>query len=450
MHRTCSVTFGILLLCAEATPAQDTVEILRQQQEDFVPSPPATPWWEWDAATGDWIGARPWLQDRGVEMFGGYNYTLQSALSTVGSGGSDWIYSGMLDYGVQLDLEKLIGWQGATVQTLWLWIHGNAIEESLQDNLLISSDLAGFNTFRMLDLWFQQNLLDDRISLRAGQFTADTEFVRSAYSGLFLNRSLGWPVVLAANLPGGGPSVPLATLGVRVAVQPTDWLALRSAIFQGNVYDQKTNPYGFLWNLNADVGFFLINEVEFRWNSAPASPGLPGQIKTGLWTQTGQSADPLAATTASANLGGYLVFDQMLYRESSITGMESGSEALPSLPSTQGLGCFGRLGFAPPERSIVDFYFDIGMAWTGLIPTRDADRLGVAFAYGQLSSGARGIPTFRDSYGDGFQMVLEGTYQAQITPWMTVQPNVQFIISPGSDLNYDNAAVLGASLAIRF
>ena len=105
---------GFLLICAEL-PAQDTVEILRQQQEDFVPSPPATPWWEWDAATGDWIGARPWLQDRGVEIFGGYSYTLQSAISTDGSGGSSWIYSGMLDYGVQLDLEKLVGWPGATV-----------------------------------------------------------------------------------------------------------------------------------------------------------------------------------------------------------------------------------------------------------------------------------------------------------------------------------------------
>lgn len=450
MRRAFFITLGILLLCADGLRAQDTVEILREQQEDFVSSPPATPWWEWDAATGDWLGSRTRFQDRGVEIFGGYNYTLQSAISTDGSGGTNWIYSGMLDYGVQLDLEKLIGWQGASVQTLWLWIHGNAIEESLQDDLLISSDLAGFETFRMLDLWFQQNLLDDRISLRVGQFTADTEFVRSAYSSLFLNRSLGWSAILAANLPGGGPSVPLATLGVRLAVQPADWLTLQSAIFQGNVYDQKTNPYGFLWNLNADVGFFLINEVQFRWNSAEANAGLPGQIKAGFWVQTGQSANPLAESTSSANFGGYLVFDQMLYRETIVTGTKSDSKALPPIPSPQGLGCFGRIGFTPPERSIVDFYFDTSLVYTGLVPTRDADRFGVAFAYGQLSSEASEIPTFRDSYGDGYQMVLEATYQAQITPWMAIQPNVQFIISPGSNLNNDNAVVLGGSVAIRF
>jgi len=448
MRRSLLVALGILFTWAGGLWAQDTVEILRWQQDDFVSSPPAMPWWDWDAATGDWIGSRTKLQDKGVEIFGGYSYTIQSAISTDGSGGAEGIYSGILDYGVQLDLEKLIGWQGASAQTLWLWIHGNAIEESLRDDLLISSDLAGFDTFRMLDLWFQQNLLDDRISLRVGQFTADSEFVRSAYSGVFLNRSLSWPAFLAANLPGGGPSVPLATLGVRLAVQPTDSLTLQSAIFQGNVYDQKINPHGFLWNLNGDVGFFLINEAQFRWHLSAADAGLPGQMKAGFWVQTGQSANPLAATTSSATFGGYLVFDQMLYRETTFEGTKS--KASPPGLSPQGLGWFGRIGGAPPESSIVEFYFDTGLVYTGLIPTRDADRAGVAFAYGQLSSGASEIPTFRDSYGDGFQMVLEATYQAQITPWMTIQPNMQFIISPGSKLSHDNAVVLGGSVAIRF
>lgn len=450
MRRPFLILLGILFAWTGCLSAQDTVEILRAQQEDFISSPPTTPWWNWNAATGDWFGARPKLQDRGVEIFGGYNYTLQSAHSTSGSGESNWVYSGMLDYGVHLDLEKLIGWPGASVQTLWLWIHGNAIEESIQDDLLISSDLAGFETFRMLDLWFQQNLLDDRISLRLGQFTADTDFVRSAYSGVFLNRSLGWPAFLAANLPGGGPSVPLATLGVRLAVQPRDWLTLQSAIFQGNVYDQETNPHGFLWNLNGDVGFFLINEVQLRWNASASSARLPGEVKAGFWTQTGRSANPLSATTSCANFGGYVTFDQMLYREATFAEAKVDGKAPPSSPSPQGLGCFGRLGFAPPGRSLVDFYFDTGLVYTGLIPTRDEDRFGVALAYGQLSSGAGAIPTFRNSYGDGYQMVLEVTYQAQVTPWMSVQPDVQFIISPGSSLSNDNAVVLGGSVAIRF
>lgn len=447
-RRLVLVGVGILYLGASGLRAQDVVEFLREQQEDFVSSPPTAPWWDWDAATGDWIGTRTGLQDLGVEIFGGYNYTLQSALSR--SGRTDWIYSGLLDFGVHLDLEKSIGWTGASVQTTWIWIHGNTIEESLRDDLMISSDLAGFETFRMLDLWFQQNILDDKISLRIGQFTADTEFVRSVGAGVFLNRSLGWPALLAANLPGGGPSVPLATLGARLAIHPTDWLTLQSAIFQGNVYDQITNPHGFLWNLNRDVGFFLINEIQGRWAAGDADGRLPGQVKAGFWAQTGRSANPLAGMTSSANFGGYFVLDQMLYREPVAPGMSPGGEAALPARSLQGLGWFGRMGFSPQERSLVDFYFDTGLVYTGLIPTRDADTLGLALAYGVLSSGAAKIPTFRESYGDGYQMVVELTYRAQLTPWLSIQPDLQFFLTPGSSLNHDNAVVLGGSLAIRF
>jgi porin len=436
-----------LLLFAPQLPAQDMVEFLEEQQLDYKPSPPETPWWEWDAATGSWFGARTSLQDRGIEFFGGYNYTLQSAINISGAEGSAMIYSGMLDYGLQLDLEKLVGWTGASVQTTWMWISGNTVEESIQDNLLISSDLAGFNTFRMLDLWFQQNLFEDRISLRVGQFTADTEFVRTAYSGQFLNRSLGWPALLAMNLPGGGPSVPLATLGIRLALRQTDWLTLQSAIFQGNVYNQEANPHGFRWNLNAANGFFLLTEAQMRWNHRESEAGLPGQFKIGFWTITGDGADPLAASTNSPNYGGYLLMDQMLYREPTLA---DGKAQPSSLKSSQGLGWFGRIGFAPPDRNIVDFYFDTGFVYTGLLPTRDFDVLGLALAYGQISTAASRIPTFRDSYGDGTQCVIELTYQAQLTPWMTIQPDIQFIISPRSHLNFDNAIILGGSVNIRF
>lgn len=451
MCRSALMALGIFLFWVGRLSAQDTVEILREQQVDFIPSPPATPWSQWDAVTGDWFGARSSLQSRGIEFFGGYNYTVQSAINVSGAPGSGWIYSGMLDYGLHLDLEKLVGWRGASVQTTWLWISGNAIEESVQDNLLISSDLAGFNTFRMLDLWFQQNLLDNKISLRVGQFTADTEFVRSSYSSHFLNRSMGWPVILAANLPGGGPSVPLATLGVRLALRPTDWLTFQSAVFQGNVYNQFTNPHGFQWKLNGDNGFLFLNEAQFRWNDRDTETGLPGQFKAGFWALTGQRADPIAASTNSGNYGWYAVLDQMLYREPTVASVvQDGKAAQPAAKSSQGLGWFGRMAFAPPDRTLADFYFDTGFAYTGLIPTRDTDVLGLGFAYGQVSSGARKIPTFRNSYGDGYQMVFELTYQARVTPWMTIQPDVQFIISPGSSLNFDNAVVLGGSVSIRF
>lgn len=47
-------------------------------------------------------------------------------------------------------------------------------------------------------------------------------------------------------------------------------------------------------------------------------------------------------------------------------------------------------------------------------------------------------------------MVLEATYQAQITPWLSVQPDLQFIIQPGGNGSIPNALVLGLSASVAF
>ena len=44
----------------------------------------------------------------------------------------------------------------------------------------------------MSELWFQQNFLSDRISIRLGQLGADSEFGVPTYDTVFLNGTFGW------------------------------------------------------------------------------------------------------------------------------------------------------------------------------------------------------------------------------------------------------------------
>ena len=125
-------------------------------------NPPAVDWLHADGLTGDWGGLRTTLQDRGVEIFGGY--TVEVWGNTTGGIEQGAVYTGLLDFGVNLDLEKAIGWEGGSVSTTWLWLSGRDASEDLVGNFLTISNIAGFNTLRMLELWFQQNLLNDKIS----------------------------------------------------------------------------------------------------------------------------------------------------------------------------------------------------------------------------------------------------------------------------------------------
>lgn len=420
------------------------------------------PFLEREQVLGDWSGMRPVLADHGVEIFGGY--TVEVWGNTTGGLKTGTVYTGLLDFGAEVDLEKAIGWQGATVSTTWLWLSGRDASEDLAGNFLTISNIAGFNTLRLFDLWFQQNLLDDRISIRLGQLSADSEFVISDYSGLFINGTFGWPAFAYMNIPEGGPGYPMGTLGARIALNPVNWFTFQSAVFQGNVFAQDVNRHGFRWRLDAQTGYTFLNEAQFRWNHRDEETGLPGQLKPGVWFQTGQSADALAESTNSGNSGFYLILDQMLYREPgepSIAdpgkdgivdgkGTKSFKAPVAIEKSDQGLGWFGRVAFTPSDRNFINFYFDTGLSYKGLIPTRDNDTVGIGFGYAQLSDGARNSLQDEGAAPIGAEMVIEFTYQAAITPWLVVQPDLQYIINPGGTTDLNNALVIGGRASITF
>ena len=77
---------------------------------------------------------------------------------------------------------------------------------NLGNNIFTVSNIAGFPTFRMSELWFQQTFINDRISIRLGQLAADSRFGVSIYENVFLNGAFGWSPDLYTNIQNGGPA----------------------------------------------------------------------------------------------------------------------------------------------------------------------------------------------------------------------------------------------------
>ena len=410
-----------------------------------------------NTVTGEWAGARSKCCDRGVELFAGY--TAEVWGNTSGGIKTGSLYTGLLDFGVNLDLEKLANWEGMTMGTSWKWLSGRDASQDLVGNFLTSSNIAGFNTLCMTDLWAQQELMDGQLSIRAGQITADSEFLISDYGSLFINGAFGWPPFAYMNLPNGGPAFPMGTPGTRIAWNPVDWFTFLTAGFQGNVFEPNINRHGFRWRLDEETGFTFMNEAQFRWGQAEESKILPGTIKIGAWFQTGECADALAETTSSGNSGYYLVLDQMLFRESSDGTLFPSICCKPTDCTTftsdtekkeQGIGCFARVGCTPPDRNAVDFYFDTGLTYKGLIPKRDNDTIGLAFCCAKTNSKWQRPSPDVDFPANGSEMVLEATYQVELAPWMTLQPDLQYIINPGGQNSIGNALVIGCRASVLF
>ena len=418
---------------------------------------------------GEFLGYRPKAETNGVVL------SLQSVSdmlgNTTGGQSQGGTYSGLLNLGLAADLQKAVGWEGASFKNTWLWLYGNDVSSKFIGNSLTASSIAGQPAFRCYELWLQQNLLHDAISLRGGMIPVDTEFMVSDTANLFVNSTFGPPAVFTMNMPNGGPTYPMATPGLRLALQPSSWLTLRSAFTQGNPFSQQDNKYGFDWNFGQAGGLLNINEAEADWCKDASSKGLPGYAKAGFWFQTGQGQQGgeeqfnFGSPNSSAyNNGFYGIIDQKLYvvqeKASASPDKNGDSGKAPVSPeasqasscscSSKGLSSFARIGFSPDQSSIVGFYTDMGLTYTGLIPTRDADKLGVAFGFAQMGCQCKQSYQDNGAPGCGYESVAELTYSMRLAPAIAIQPDLQYIMHPGGTQQNGNALVVGMRAVVDF
>jgi len=392
--------------------------------------------------------ARKQLDDRGL------SFQLNSIGEVLGNptGGARQgaAYDGRLELVVDADMEKILGARGAAIHANVLWLHGTGFSRyHLGNNLLTVSNIEALPTVRLDEFWFEQKLFDGRFSLRLGQIVADSEFLTSRYGSLFLNGTFGWPDFASANLPSGGPGYPLATPGVRVKLgADADAVNLLAVVFNGDPAGpcgqdpQRCDPYGVSFRLQDAP--LAMQEIQFRYNQGP-DDGLPGAIKFGAFEHAGHFRQQRFQTRLSGDWGFYGVWDQQIFK------LGRGEDA------AKGAAFFVRVGGAPPDRNFVSFYLDSGLNFSGLVPGRPDDLFGVSLAYARVSAQARaadvdaGLPAARHS-----ETAFELTYLAQIAPGWSLQPDFQYIVSPGAGVvdargaRMKDAAVFGLRSTLNF
>src|SRR6185503_16438860 len=112
------------------------------------------------------------------------------------------------------------------------------------------------------------------------------------------------------------------------------------------------------------------------------------------------------------------------------------------------MDAFLRLGFAQEDRAFVSVGLDTGINFTGLIPGRPADVLGIGFIYARISRDFAQAQPDRPRWG--YESVIEVTYKIAFAPWLSVQPDVQYILHPGGSTALPDATVVGIRLDVLF
>jgi porin len=420
---------------------------------------------------GDADGRRAALAQRGITF--GINYYGEGFANVDGGIRTGTRYSGMLETIVDVDLEKLKGWRGLTFHTSAFQLHGRGISANHVGLLNPVSNIEATPSTRLFELWLEQELIKDKLSLRFGQMRVDYdgEFINSQTAGLFLNTNFGWPAFTGLNLPSGGVTFPLAGMGARLKYTPNDKWTFLGAVFNDDPAGpcagdpQACNNNGLKFRTQDKP--FYIGEAQYKYSDGKAPGSLKGQLKFGLFVDFGKFddqrigtdglslADPASNGVAvpHRNRGIYGVVDQQLYRSTR-----------PGAGDGDGVFAFGRIAGLPADRNIVDITIDGGLRFTGMIPARPADEFGFGFAYNRISSRLAGFDRDVNFFNGtalpvhSAEVVAEATYKAKLAEGWFLQPDVQYIWRPGGNAadpnvpakRIDNAVVLGLRSTVNY
>jgi porin len=110
----------------------------------------------------------------------------------------------------------------------------------------------------------------------------------------------------------------------------------------------------------------------------------------------------------------------------------------------QGLAAFFRFGAADARVDEIKAFWSAGLQYQGLLPGRDKDVAAVGFATARLSQAAGAGFTARH------ETVIEVYYNAQVAPWLSVTPSVQYIANPGGAGVAGDTTILGLRVLMAF
>lgn len=360
---------------------------------------------------------------------------------------------GNLDLLFALDAERAFGWTGTIFFVYFLWDHG-ANPSDLVGDVQYLDNIAAPPTFKLYEMLGEVRLAP-QFSLLAGLYDVNSEFDLINSSQDFINSSFGIGPDFSQSGRNGPSIFPVTSLGVRAKFQPSLSFYLQMGVLDG-VPGDPHDPDGTQIIIKNDDGALFVAEGGWILDAAKDHPpearrlrarrigrqqdwGQRGKVALGGWnysrSQPTIDSDPMNPQSARS-WGAYLLGEMRVIGEPG--------------EYEQGLDLFGRIGVADSEVNRFGSSVTIGASYTGAFPRRDEDGIGLAIAtafngdeYRAALSGA-GIPV------DDAEIAIELTYVAKVRPWLRVQPDLQYIINPGTDPQLDNALALGLRLGITF
>jgi porin len=342
-------------------------------------------------------------------------------------------YISTLDLLLEADRGAFFGIPGVSALLYGLYNSGQFSEDYVGDAQGVSNIEAPDN-FQLYEAWLDWAPGVGDMSVRAGLYDLNAEFDVIETAGLFINSSHGQGAEYAQSGLNGPSAYPNTSLALRFRGEFAGGAYGQAALLDGapGDPDDPENSSSTDISLSSDEGALIAAEA--GW-----SGGDWKKIALGVWGYTA-NFDTLTGTTpageprqADGNAGIYGILDRNLWQ---------GEQAA--------LSGFLRLGYAAPRFNQFDSYVGAGASLSGFWPARAEDQVGLAVATAFTGSDFRQAQADAGFGADDYETNIELTYRAPITEWLVLQPDLQYIINPGTDPALDNALTIGLRFELLY
>lgn len=322
-------------------------------------------------------------------------------------------YLGLLNLRMTADFEKLRLPLPGRFSLLAQNTHGQGLTEQFIGDTLVHSDIDSFrNITQVGEYWWELGALDDALTVRLGKQDVNTEFIYMDSAVDFVQASFELSPAEVI------PTYPHQAMAAVALLQLNKSLQLKFGLWDALARAGS-------WGISGSGTTFVIGELEYDY--ALGDGALPG---TAAVSVASLSEGELNGNAFDAVQGGALQLEQMVYREDA-----------NSRRDTQGLSTF--IAYYPRSQGsqilpkAIGDHIAGGLVYRGLVPRRDEDVLGAGVSWAELFQG-----------GSNQETVIELFYKTQITPRISLQPDLQYIATPSGI--YRDALVAGVRFQAAF
>jgi porin len=367
------------------------------------------------------------------------------------SGGikSGFAYNDNVDLSTTIQFGNILDWDNNAIIYIYGIGNNGGSVSSLTGDYQGASNIEALQSFKLFEVWGQKNFKEGRFSLLFGMYNLNSEFDIINPATFFINSSFGMGAEYAQSGENGPSSFPYSSVGVRATARIDENKIVKVAVLDG-VSGDPQRPLRNTQKYTTSDGLLIATELTIftdknhernaqnidrkdisRWIKVGRNKEENdyNRLNIGGWYYTSQFVELLDSTVASKGNGGMYIGYQQYFSINPEKGRY--------------ISLFGRAGFANPSYNRLGTALSGGIVFHELIRN---DQIGLAFTSAINGDSYRSIMPMDEKA----ETAIELTYTSFLTSFLTVQPDIQYIINPNTDKSLSNALSFALLAQISF